>query len=112
MLSATQLGTYAKFTPKQEATTLAILQYENLIVSIFLARSCTKSCTYLASLALKMTEAFLARYSLENLIRILQEKIKIISLQNFNQILQENYLTIFSSKTLEIFLYLAGKASF
>ena len=25
MLSATQLGTYAKFTPKQEATMLAIL---------------------------------------------------------------------------------------
>ena len=36
MLSATQLGTYTKFTPKQEATMLAIL-------SATLANCCTAS---------------------------------------------------------------------
>ena len=39
---------------------------------IFLARSCTKSCTYLASLALKM-KLFLQ--DTKNLARILQEKL-------------------------------------
>ena len=62
------------------------------------ARSCTESCTYLASLALKnINEAFLARY--KNSLKNLASKVcKIIFLQEFHQILQETYLTIFSCK--------------
>ena len=32
MPSATQLGTYTKFTPKQKATTLAILHVQSLLL--------------------------------------------------------------------------------
>ena len=39
MLSATQLGTYTKFTPKQETTALAILH----VLSATLANCCTAS---------------------------------------------------------------------
>ena len=33
MLSATQIGTYAKFTPKQKATTLAILHVPSVTLA-------------------------------------------------------------------------------
>ena len=41
MLSATQLGTYAKFTPKQKATTLAILHVPSATLAGQLALSLT-----------------------------------------------------------------------
>ena len=39
MSSATQLGTYAKFTPKQEATTLAILHVPSATLANHLTAS-------------------------------------------------------------------------
>ena len=64
----------------------------------------------LASLALKM-KLFFARYenSCKNLVR---KFCKISFLQDFDHILQENYLTNFLARFLQDFLYLARKASF
>ena len=83
-------------------------KYANL-ASIFLvrlARSCTKSCKSWAK-----NEAFLARY--KNLTKTLQEnRFKIIFFQNFDHILQENYLTIFLARFLQDFVCSARKALF
>ena len=83
------------------------MNYQNL-ASIFLARlarSCTKSCK-----SCTKQEAFLARY--EKSCKNLARKIcKIIFLQDFDQILQENYLTIFSYKILARF-FVSCKKSF
>ena len=74
-----------------------------------LARSCIKSCTCLASLALKM-KLFLQ--DIYTLARILQENSKIRFLQDLITILQENYLANVSCTILARFLYLTRKASF
>ena len=72
-----------------------------------LARSCTKSCKYCTK-----NEAFLARYIKScNLARILQEKCKVIFLQDLIKLLQENYLANFSFKTLARF-FISCKKSF
>ena len=48
MLSATQLGTYTKFTQKQEATTLAILHVPNAILAKYRMASYRTWGTYAA----------------------------------------------------------------
>ena len=64
-------------------------------LALNLARSCTKSCK-----SCTKNEAFLAR-----------KICKIIFMQDFDQILQENYLTIFSCKILARF-FISCKKSF
>ena len=63
----------------------------------------------LASLALKI-KLFLQ--DINNLARILQEKFKKIFLQDFDYILQENYLTIFLAISLQDFYVLQEKLHF
>ena len=86
---------------------------KNRFASIFLtrlARSCTKSCTNLVSLALKM-KLFLQ--DIKNLARILhaRKNCKIIFFQDLIKILQENYLANFSCKILAGF-FTSCKKSF
>ena len=63
---------------------------------------------FLARLARSCTEAFLEK-SCKNLARKI---CKISFLQDFDQILQENYLQIFSCKTLQDFSVLQEKLHF
>ena len=92
----------ARFIPSKNR--LARNNYVNL-ASIFLARSYTKSCK-----SCTKNEAFLARYqkSCKNLAR---QSCNIIFLQDFDLILQDNYLTIISYKILAKF-FVSCKKSF
>ena len=77
---------------------------------ITILQEISKPCKYFSRKSCTKNEAFLARY--EKSCKNLARKICRISfLQNFHQILQENYLTTFSCKFLARFLYLARKAS-
>ena len=88
-------------------------KYANL-GSIFLARSCAKSCTCdISCKSCTKNKAFLARYkvSCKDLAR---KNRKIIFLQDLIKILQEKvtFLQIFLTRFLQDFSYLARKASF
>ena len=76
------------------------------ILQVFSLQDLTLS---LASLALKI-KLFLQ--DINNLARILQEKFKKIFLQDFDYILQENYLTIFLARPLQDFYVLQEKLHF
>ena len=81
------------------------MQFLQVFFLARLARSCTKSCK-----SCTKNEAFLARYekSCKNLAR---KFCKIIFLQDFDHILQQNYFTIFSCKILARF-FISCKKSF
>ena len=91
---------------------MSFKKYENL-ASILLARLvryCTKSCTYLASLAVKMKPFYnITRYK-----KILQESCKkickIILLKDMIKSLQENCLANFSCKILARFFISCKKS--
>ena len=87
------------------------------VLQVFFLQDLQDLALNLASLALKM-KLFLQE--LKNLALILQELVrkncKIIFLQDFNHILQENYLAVFSCKFLQdrckIFQFLQEKLHF
>ena len=78
-------------------------KYANLASTFLarLARSCTKSCTYISCKCYTKHEAFLARSkkSCNDLARKITAKI--IFLQDFDQILQQNTLAIFLARSLQ-----------